>query len=134
MDARPTQVYEPNSAAAYSVTASLGQTAADGNNDSRLRQIDSSEQRGVQQEIQPRGVSTKNSVSRTVLNVSVRDEIGSNSASTTPVVLASASAKSQVLSGKNKNGSFRSIHSCISEVTRQIRGLLSSFWISCSRA
>mmetsp|Transcript_50262 Transcript_50262/g.104917 ORF Transcript_50262/g.104917 Transcript_50262/m.104917 type:complete len:126 (-) Transcript_50262:743-1120(-) len=99
VDARPTQAYEPNSSELFRVTASLGQPATDGSKETLLRQGNHSEQRDIAYEMQPRNQSTSSSVSRPVLNVSVREEMSSNSAATSPVELASA--KSQVRSAIN---------------------------------
>ena len=90
-EGRPAQPYETNNTGAFSVTASLGQPATDGINESRLGQLHSSERRVIANETRPTERST---VPRTVLNVSVREEMSSNSATTSPVLLASA--KSQV--------------------------------------
>ena len=94
VDARPTQAYEPNSSTLFSVTASLGQPATDGSKETLMRQANHSEQRDKAHEMQPRNQSTTSSVSRPALSVSVREDMSSNSASTSPGVLASA--KSQV--------------------------------------
>lgn len=94
VDARPTQAYEPNSSALFSVTASLGQPTTVGNKETLWRQAHHSGQRDKANEFQPRNQSTASSDSRPVLSLSVQEEMSSNSASTSPGALASA--KSQV--------------------------------------